>query len=82
MNTMPMYEKERIEARDSKAGQELATKQDLTAGTEGIRREIKQSKAYLLKWQIGIAVALGSAMLTGFGGLAYMMAKGFHQGGF
>ncbi len=74
--------KAELEARDEKARQELATKQDLKVEAEKIRREIEQIKSNLLKWQIGIGLALGSAMLTGFGGLAYMMARGFHWAGF
>lgn len=74
--------KAEIESRDEKARQELATKQDLQVEAEKIRCEIEQSKVSLLKWQIGIAVALGSAMQTGFGGLAYIMARGFHWTGF
>ncbi len=61
---------------------EPATKQDLAAGSETICREIGQAGSSLLKWQTGIGVALGCAILAGFGGLAYIMARGFHLSGF
>ena len=70
------------EAYDQKALQELASKQDLTAVSEEIRSELGQARSGLVKWQTGIGLALGSLLLTGFGGLAYMMAKGFCLGGF
>ena len=70
------------EAYAPKALQELATKQDLTAVAEEIRSELGQARSSLVKWQTGIGLALGSLLLTGFGGLAYMMAKGFCLAGF
>lgn len=36
----------------------------------------------LLKWQISIAIELGTAMLAGFGTPADIMAKGFKWVGF
>lgn len=70
------------EAYDQKAMQELATKQDLTAVAEKIRCELGQARLSFVNWQTGIGIALGSLMLTGFGGLAYMMARGFSLAGF
>ena len=70
------------ETHAEKTLQELATKQDLTAGAEKISSEIGQARLCLVKWQTGIGLALGSLLLAGFGGLAYMMAKGFCLAGF
>lgn len=67
-----------LESRD----RELATRGDLRETElrlqkeiEGVRAEIKDAELRLLKWQIGI-------MLTGFGALAVIMAKGFGWLGF
>ena len=84
-----------LEARDKldeATRQQLATKGDVAdvrLEIEKVRREIEQIRtqgkdieARLIKWQIGIAVGLGTAMLTGFGILGGVMAKGFNWLGF
>lgn len=58
-------------AYDASRMKELATKADLQFDIEKLKAEIKIPELRLLKWQIGIAVAL-----------AALMAKGFHRAGF
>lgn len=74
-----------LDKYDEASRRELATKgdvQDVRLEIEKVRAEVEKVKYDLLKWQIGLAVALGSFMLAGFGGLAAIMAKGFGWLGF
>ena len=54
-------------AYDASRMKELATKGDI----QEIRLEIKALELRLLKWQIGIALALAAIMAKGFGWLGF-----------
>ena len=56
--------------------------QDVRNEVQDVRLEMKSMEMRLLKWQLGIAAALGSFTLAGFGTLAVVMAKGFGWLGF
>ena len=62
--------RDKLDARGEALRRELSTRADLQA-------EIRATELRFLKWQIGIAIAIGTAMLTGFGCLAVIMARGF-----
>ena len=55
---------------------------ELKQDIQDVRLEMKSMEMRLLKWQIGLAAAIGSFMLAGFGTLAAVMAKGFGWLGF
>ena len=67
-----------LDRYDEASRRELATKGDI----QDVRLEMKSMEMRLLKWQLGIAAALGSFTLAGFGTLAVVMAKGFGWLGF
>lgn len=85
-----------LERYDDASRRELATKgdvQDVRLEIEKVRAELKTDIAQvqanvekvrydLLRWQLGIGAAIVSFMLAGFGGIAAIMAKGFHWMGF
>lgn len=48
----------------------------------GTNSKIDQARSELVRWQIGIGIGLGIVMLTGFGILGGIMAKGFGWLGF
>lgn len=64
-----------LDKYDEAGRKELATKGDLRETELRLQAEIRATELRLLKWQIGI-------MLTGFGALAVIMAKGFGWLGF
>ena len=64
-----------LDRYDEASRKELATKGDLRETELRLQAEIRATELRLLKWQIGI-------MLTGFGALAVIMAKGFGWLGF
>lgn len=80
-----------IDEKNEVLRKELATKLDIAdirLEIEKVRREVEQlrsetnskidrTKSDLVRWQIGIGIGLGTAMLTGFGILGGIMAKGF-----
>ena len=55
---------------------------ELKIDIEKVRADVEKVRYDLLKWMIGIGAALASFMLAGFGGLAAIMARGFHWMGF
>ena len=67
-----------LDKYDEASRKDLATKGDI----QDVRLEMKSMEMRLLKWQLGIAAALGSFTLAGFGTLAVVMAKGFGWLGF
>ena len=85
-----------LERYDETSRQELATKgdvQEVRLEVEKVRTEVEKVRAELktdiekvrydlLRWQLGIGAAIVSFMLAGFGGIAAIMAKGFHWMGF
>lgn len=56
-----------IKEHDSEKRQELATKGDI----HDVRLEMQKMKYDLLKWQLGIALALAAIMAKGFGWLGF-----------
>ncbi len=64
-----------LDRYDEASRRELATKGDLRETELRLQAEIRATELRLLKWQIGV-------MLTGFGALAAIMAKGFGWIGF
>ena len=64
-----------LDRYDEASRRELATKGDLWETELRLQAEIRATELRLLKWQIGV-------MLTGFGALAAIMAKGFGWIGF
>ena len=84
--------KKELAIRDDFAGTRLEMKK-VRREIEQIRREmeqlrsetnskIDQARSDLIRWQMGISIGLGTAMLTGFGILGAVMAKGFGWLGF
>lgn len=85
-----------IDEKNEVLRKELATKLDIAdirLEIEKVRREVEQlrsetnskidrTKSDLVRWQIGIGIGLGTAMLTGFGILGGIVAKGFGWLGF
>ena len=57
--------------QEEKVRQELATKGDVREAELRLQKEIQQTKYDLLKWQIGISVALVAIMAKGFGWLGF-----------
>ena len=64
-----------LDRYDEASRRELATRGDLRETELRLQAEIRATELRLLKWQIGV-------MLTGFGALAAIMAKGFGWIGF
>lgn len=67
-----------VKSYDEASRKGIATKgdiQDVRLEIEKVRAEIKDTELRLLKWQIGIAVAIVVPILTA-------LAKGFHWLGF
>ena len=64
-----------LDRYDEASRREITTKGDLRETELRLQGEIRATELRLLKWQIGI-------MLTGFGGLVAIMAKGFGWLGF
>ena len=54
----------------------------LQAEIEKVRKEIQGTETRLIKWQLGIAAGIVSVMLTGFGAIVVIMAKGLGWSGF
>ena len=78
-----------LDKYDEASRKDLATRGDLQdvrtelkQDIQDVRLEMKSMEMRLLKWQIGLAAAIGSFMLAGFGTLAAVMAKGFGWLGF
>ena len=74
-----------LNMHDETSRKELATKgdvQDVRLEIEKVRKEIRETELRLIKWQLGIAAGIVSVMLTGFGALVAIMAKGFGWLGF
>ena len=57
--------------QDERARQELATRADLRETELRLRAEIEKMKYDLLKWQLGIGLALAAIMAKGFGWLGF-----------
>ena len=74
-----------LNMHDETSRKELATRgdvQDVRLEIEKVRKEIRETELRLIKWQLGIAAGIVSVMLTGFGALVAIMAKGFGWLGF
>ena len=56
--------------------------QDVRLEIEKVRKEIRETELRLIKWQLGIGAGIVSVVLTGFGALVAIMAKGFGWLGF
>ena len=74
-----------LDRYDETSRKDLATRgdlQDVRLEIEKVRKEIRETELRLIKWQLGIAAGIVSVMLTGFGALVAIMAKGFGWLGF
>ena len=57
--------------QEENARKELATKGDLREAELRLQKEIEEAKNSLLKWQLGVVLALAAIMAKGFGWLGF-----------
>ena len=80
-------EVEKVRTEVEKVRAELKTdiekvRAELKTDIAQVQANVEKVRYDLLRWQLGIGAAIVSFMLAGFGGIAAIMAKGFHWMGF